>query len=133
MRTPRISDRAASYGFKGVTVDGNDVLAVYEAARAAVEECRGGQGPYLLELLTYRRTGHSRRDACHDQPKEDRNAWFARDPSDQLARYLQDQGLIDTSGLAEIQAGSRPISRRWSKRPSFSRSHPGRSATDVFA
>lgn len=104
MRTPRISDRAASYGFKGVTVDGNDVLAVYEAARVATEECRGGQGPYLLELLTYRRTGHSRRDACHYQPKEERDGWFERDPIDRFARYLQDQGLIDTSGLAEIQA-----------------------------
>ncbi len=52
-------------------VDGNDVLAVYEAARTAAAECRAGRGPVLLELLTYRRTGHSRRDGCHYQPKEE--------------------------------------------------------------
>jgi TPP-dependent pyruvate/acetoin dehydrogenase alpha subunit len=57
----------------GGTVDGNDVLAVYEAARRAVEECRTGVGPVLLELLTYRLTGHSRRDPCHYQPKEERS------------------------------------------------------------
>ena len=46
----------------------------------AAEECRAGPGPVLLELLTYRRTGHSRRDPCHYQPKEEREAWAARDP-----------------------------------------------------
>jgi TPP-dependent pyruvate/acetoin dehydrogenase alpha subunit len=61
MRNTTISDRAASYGFRGETVDGNDPLAVYQAAARAVDECRTGCGPVLLELLTYRRTGHSRR------------------------------------------------------------------------
>src|SRR3954469_16079847 len=65
MRTEHIADRASAYGIVGETIDGNDVLAVYEATRRAAERCRSGQGPVLLELLTYRRTGHSRRDACH--------------------------------------------------------------------
>ncbi|HKI19499.1 MAG TPA: thiamine pyrophosphate-dependent enzyme, partial [Isosphaeraceae bacterium] len=60
MRNDRIADRAAAYGIPGRRVDGNDVLDVYQAARSAVAECRSGQGPVLLELLTYRRTGHSR-------------------------------------------------------------------------
>src|SRR3954470_17905099 len=63
MRAEHVADRAASYGIRGETVDGNDVLSVYEAAKIAVTECRNGKGPVLLELLTYRRTGHSRRDA----------------------------------------------------------------------
>src|ERR1700688_1316051 len=67
MRDTSISNRAASYGFRGETVDGNDLLAVYEAARRAVEECRNSVGPVLLELLTYRLTGHSRRDPCNYQ------------------------------------------------------------------
>src|SRR6516165_10644820 len=58
MKNTQISDRAAAYGFRGQTVDGNDVLAVYTAARQAAAECRAGHGPVLLELLTYRRTGH---------------------------------------------------------------------------
>ena len=69
MRDTNIARRAACYGIRGQQVDGNDVLAVYEAARAAVEECRAGKGPVLLEMLTYRRVGHSRRNPCHYQPR----------------------------------------------------------------
>jgi TPP-dependent pyruvate/acetoin dehydrogenase alpha subunit len=87
MKNTTISDRASSYGFRGETVDGNDLLAVYEAAKRAVEECRSGAGPVLLELLTYRLTGHSRRDPCNYQPKEERSAWLANDP---IVRYTQD-------------------------------------------
>ncbi|MDB6167304.1 MAG: acoA 1 [Verrucomicrobia bacterium] len=104
MRNPRISDRAASYGFRGETVDGNDVLAVHEAAQRAVAECRGGNGPVLLELLTYRRTGHSRRDACHYQPKDEREAWFSRDPIDRFAAKLLERGDVSAADLAAIKA-----------------------------
>ena len=104
MRNDRISDRAAAYGFRGETVDGNDVLAVYEAARSAAAECRSGGGPVLLELLTYRRTGHSRRDACNYQPKDEREEWLRRDPIDRLARLLQDRGLADTGELDQIRS-----------------------------
>ena len=89
MKNSRISDRAACYGFRGETVDGNDVLAVYEATHRAVAECRAGRGPVLLELLTYRRTGHSRRDPCHYQPKDEREAWAQRDPIDRFAQALR--------------------------------------------
>jgi TPP-dependent pyruvate/acetoin dehydrogenase alpha subunit len=88
MKNPKISDRAASYGFRGETVDGNDVLAVFEATQRAAEECRAGKGPVLLELLTYRRTGHSRRDPCHYQPKNEREAWAQRDPIERFAETL---------------------------------------------
>ena len=71
MNDPRISSRAASYGFHGETIDGNDVEAVLEGSRRAVETCRAGDGPVMLELLTYRQTGHSRRDPRHYQPKEE--------------------------------------------------------------
>jgi 2-oxoisovalerate dehydrogenase E1 component len=89
MRNPRISARAASYGFRGETVDGNDVVAVLEATQRAAAECRNGQGPVLLELLTYRRTGHSRRDPCHYQPKDEREAWARRDPIERFADQLE--------------------------------------------
>ena len=99
MRNPKISDRAASYGFRGETVDGNDVLAVHEAAKRAAEECRAGKGPVLLELLTYRRTGHSRRDPCHYQPKDEREAWAQRDPIDRFAERL----ALDATAREQIQ------------------------------
>ena len=72
MKTKTIAERAAAYGIPGVTIDGNDVLAVYEAARQAVARARSGQGPTLLELVTYRITGHSRRDPALYQPEEER-------------------------------------------------------------
>jgi TPP-dependent pyruvate/acetoin dehydrogenase alpha subunit len=104
MKNTRISDRAAAYGFEGETVDGNDVLAVHEATTHAAARCRTGKGPYLLELLTYRRTGHSRRDPCHYQPKDERRDWFARDPIDRFAEQLQVDGLIDPDGVERIRA-----------------------------
>jgi pyruvate dehydrogenase E1 component alpha subunit len=104
MRVAHVADRAAAYGIRGQTVDGNDVLAVFEAARAAAADCRSGQGPVLLELLTYRRTGHSRRDPCHYQSQEERDEWFARDPIDRFARLLVERGLVDRSGLEQIRA-----------------------------
>jgi TPP-dependent pyruvate/acetoin dehydrogenase alpha subunit len=103
MKNTRVSDRAASYGFRGETVDGNDVLAVYEAAVRATQDCRTGQGPVLLELLTYRRTGHSRRDPCHYQPKEERSTWSQNDPIARFAEALLADGNIDQADLDQIQ------------------------------
>ena len=104
MRNDRIADRAGAYGIRGETVDGNDVLAVYEATRAAAAAGRNGQGPVLLELLTYRITGHSRRDACHYQPKDERAQWQRRDPIDRLARLLLDRGLTGQAQLDQIRS-----------------------------
>jgi TPP-dependent pyruvate/acetoin dehydrogenase alpha subunit len=103
MRNTRISDRAASYGSRGETVDGNDLLAVYQAAARAVGECRAGQGPVLLELLTYRRTGHSRRDPCYYQPKEERLAWSANDPIIRFAEVLLANGNANKTDLDRLQ------------------------------
>jgi TPP-dependent pyruvate/acetoin dehydrogenase alpha subunit len=121
MRNPCIADRAACYGIRGARVDGNDVLAVYEAARSAVTDCRGGRGPVLLELLTYRRTGHSRRDACHYQPKDEREFWFARDPIDLLGRRLVDAGL---NTQADLDAVRRDAKRRFEAAVELARNQP---------
>jgi pyruvate dehydrogenase E1 component alpha subunit len=104
MKNPRIADRAAAYGFFGETVDGNDVLAVYAAAGRAAERCREGRGPVLLELLTYRRTGHSRRDPCQYQPPTERKEWAARDPIEALASRLAETGVIDEAGVERMRA-----------------------------
>jgi TPP-dependent pyruvate/acetoin dehydrogenase alpha subunit len=107
MRNQTIADRGTVYGIKGEQVDGNAVLAVYNAACAAAADCRLGNGPVLLELLTYRRTGHSRRDPCHYQPKDEREGWFARDPIERLAKQLIDDHSVGQNELDEIRAEAR--------------------------
>lgn len=102
MKNTKVSDRAGSYGIRGETIDGNDPLATYEATGRAVAECRAGQGPVLLELLTYRRTGHSRRDACHYQARTERELWFAKDPIARFAGVLLGRADIQQSDLDEI-------------------------------
>jgi pyruvate dehydrogenase E1 component alpha subunit len=104
MKAEHIADRAACYGIRGETVDGNDVLAVHAAARAAAAECRGGHGPVLLELLTYRRTGHSRRDACHYQPQAEREEWLRRDPIERVGRVLIERGIASQVELEQVRA-----------------------------
>ncbi|NQU40940.1 MAG: thiamine pyrophosphate-dependent dehydrogenase E1 component subunit alpha [Lentisphaerae bacterium] len=99
-----IADRAAGYGIRGETVDGNDVLAVYEAAQTAVQECRDGKGPVLLELETYRITGHSRRDACQYQPKEERERWKNNEPIGAFGRVLVTRDDVDEGDLEAIRS-----------------------------
>ena len=105
MKVEHVSERACAYGIPGVTVDGNDVLAVYEAAREAVQRARAGKGPTLLELLTYRITGHSRRDPCLYQPEEEKKQAVANEPIGRFAGWLMAQGSADQASLDEIRAG----------------------------
>jgi TPP-dependent pyruvate/acetoin dehydrogenase alpha subunit len=80
VRVPHLADRAAAYGMPGRTVDGNDLLAVYEATMEAADRARQGKGPMLLELMTYRITGHSRRDPSLYQPEDERKKALANEP-----------------------------------------------------
>jgi pyruvate dehydrogenase E1 component alpha subunit len=102
MRAETIAERAACYGIPGHRVDGNDVLAVYAAAAQAVERARAGGGPTLLELMTYRITGHSRRDPCLYQPKEEREAALKNEPIGRFARHLLAEGATDQAALDGI-------------------------------
>lgn len=90
-----VAARAAGYGIPGVVVDGNDVMAVYEAAEAAVSRARTGQGPSLIECKTYRWRGHTERPGQEDpRPKEEIEEWRQRDPINRFATNLMDQGLL---------------------------------------
>ncbi len=106
-KVAHLADRACAYGILGVTVDGNDVLAVYHAAREAVERARAGDGPTLLEAVTYRITGHSRRDPCLYQPEEERKQALEREPLCRFATALLaagvDQVVLDAI-MAEVDA-----------------------------
>ncbi len=97
-----IAERAAAYGIPGVVVDGNDVVAVCEATRAAVARARSGGGPTLVECQTYRTVGHSRGDASTYRPKEEVEAWKQKDPIERLRRHLIANGV--RAGLAPARA-----------------------------
>lgn len=97
------ADKAAGYGIPGRTVDGNDVLAVHRATRRAAEHARAGQGPYLLEFVTYRRKGHAQHDDQEYVPDGEIEAWEARDPIRRLRRRLLDEGWASEDRLDEVR------------------------------
>jgi pyruvate dehydrogenase E1 component alpha subunit len=103
-RVTRVAQRAAAYGIQAETVDGNDVLAVYEATRRAAARCRQGDGPALLELLTYRLTGHSRRDPRHYQPKDEQDYWSLRDPIPVMRHALLERPDVSEADLQALEA-----------------------------
>lgn len=102
IKLEKVSDRAAGYGIPGVTVDGNDVLAMYEATREAVERARSGGGPTLIEAVTYRITGHSRRDPCNYQPREARTEAKKREPIRRYAAWLLENGHAAQEDLDRV-------------------------------
>jgi TPP-dependent pyruvate/acetoin dehydrogenase alpha subunit len=106
MRNTRILDRAAAYGMDGVTVDGNNVIAVYQAVDEAVERARAGGGPTLVECLTYRQGGHKRDDPATYRPKDEVATWMARDPLHRLRRALEQAGLRSAVEAAQGTAQS---------------------------
>src|SRR2546425_1617913 len=88
-----VADRAAGYGFPGVVVDGNDVLAVYQATRDAVTRARTGEGPTLIEAKTYRFTAHSSDDDDRRyRQAEEVAVWRQKDPIPRYQRYLREAG-----------------------------------------
>lgn len=110
-----VASRAAAYGIPGAQVDGMDVLAVLEAMERAVARARSGEGPTLLEFLTYRYVGHSRGDSRGYRTKDEEKFWKDRDPIDQLSRALLENGVATSeevgtaveSGKATIKAALR--------------------------
>ncbi len=88
-----VADRAAAYGMPGVRVDGNDVVAVYEAVKAAVDHIRAGKGPYLVEALTYRYRGHSKSDRNLYRTRAEIDEWRAKDPIGRYAAALEAMGI----------------------------------------
>jgi 2-oxoisovalerate dehydrogenase E1 component alpha subunit len=100
-----IASRAEGYGFPGHQVDGNDVLAVYEVAKEAVERARRGDGPTLIEAKTYRITAHSSDDDDRRyREREEIEEWRQKDPIVRFERYLMENGLLDEKRTEEISA-----------------------------
>jgi TPP-dependent pyruvate/acetoin dehydrogenase alpha subunit len=104
MRIKNIATRAAAYGIPGEIVDGNDVLAVYEATKRAVERARSGAGPTLIESKTFRMKGHAEHDDAGYVPKEQFEEWRPKDPIERFERHLLGGGLAKEDELKEIVA-----------------------------
>jgi pyruvate dehydrogenase E1 component alpha subunit len=97
-----ISMRAAGLGFPGVSVDGNDAIAVYQVVGAAVDRARRGGGPTLVGCKTYRILGHYVGDSGSYQPKEEVAAWKARDPLMLIEKYLEEHGVMSREEMDRV-------------------------------
>jgi pyruvate dehydrogenase E1 component alpha subunit len=100
---PEIYKKASVFNMVGVEVDGMDVLAVRQVAQEAVARARAGEGPTLIEAMTYRFRGHSLADPDEMRSKEEKEFWFARDPIKKLAGYLVEQNLATEAELKDIE------------------------------
>lgn len=107
MGVERISDRADAYGIPGMTVDGMDVLTVYRAAVAAINQARRGDGPSLLECVTYRFKGHSKSDRQRYRTQEEVDTWRKRDPIGRFRQALTDQGVLTAAEAERFEAEAR--------------------------
>jgi pyruvate dehydrogenase E1 component alpha subunit/2-oxoisovalerate dehydrogenase E1 component alpha subunit len=101
----QLKDKALAYGIPGLRADGNDVLAVYDITRAAVDRARRGEGVSLIELMTYRRKGHAEHDNQSYVPEGEIHRWEREnDPLDRYLRVLRDELGIDDTEIADIDA-----------------------------
>jgi pyruvate dehydrogenase E1 component alpha subunit len=104
-----LADRAHSYGFEGVVVDGTDVLTVYREAHRAIENARNGGGPTLLELVTLRMEGHAVHDDAFYVPRELLEAYTKKDPIERYRRWLKENGILDEVAEDEVSAGVKQV------------------------
>lgn len=99
-----IAQKAIAYGFAGILVDGNDVLAMYAAAKEALEKARSGGEPTLIEAFTYRMGNHTTSDdASRYRTKDEVSEWARRDPIERYKLYLKSKGLWDESFENQVQ------------------------------
>jgi len=94
------ADRASAYGLESILIDGNDADVVYHFAQSALARARAGQGPSLIEALTYRHHGHSRADPAKYRPPEEVAAWMKRDPVPLYRQRLIDSGVSEAKLVA---------------------------------
>ena len=104
MCVPNISDRAAAYDMPGIVVDGNDVIAVHEAAAEAITRARKGRGPSLIECKTYRHRGHFEGDPCAYRDDDELQEWKEKDPIPRLEQKLLEMELLTEQKIGDLMA-----------------------------
>ena len=100
------ADRASAYGLESIVIDGNDSDEVFETARRVIDRARAGEGPSLVEAITYRHGGHSRADPGKYRPDDEVKEWLGRDPIPRARRRLEKAG-VEASRLDEIEADAK--------------------------
>ncbi|MPZ72313.1 MAG: pyruvate dehydrogenase (acetyl-transferring) E1 component subunit alpha [Nitriliruptorales bacterium] len=112
-RAPTIAHKAVGYGMPGFRCDGNDVLATYAVARQAVDRARRGEGPSLIEALTYRMEAHTTADdPTRYRTPEELEEWKRRDPIARFETFLEAEGLLDDDFRAQIDEEARGYAAR---------------------
>jgi len=104
MAVTHVTDRAAAYRIPGEVVDGMDVMAVYQAVKAAVARARRGEGPTLIDAVTYRYKGHSKSDKQAYRTREEVRSWMERDPIRRFQSWLIEQGSLTEAEVQMLEA-----------------------------
>ncbi|HEY6212929.1 MAG TPA: thiamine pyrophosphate-dependent dehydrogenase E1 component subunit alpha [Vicinamibacterales bacterium] len=129
-----VAERAHGYGFDGVAINGNDVLAVYQATQGALARARSGDGPTLIECKTYRWHGHSEHDKAFYRSDEELAMWKSRDPIPTFTTYLRTRHVVDDDRIKEIDAR---VERAIDEAVEFAMNapdpDPGDAVTDLYA
>jgi pyruvate dehydrogenase E1 component alpha subunit len=130
-----IAQKAEAYGFPGVQVDGNDLMAMYEASRQAVARARAGGGPTLIEAVTYRLGIHTTADdASRYEPAELKDEWKDKDPILRVQRYLESRGTWSASiGDAMERDIKEQLDAAWKEAQALPPARPEDSVAHVFA
>nr|YP_009314129.1 Pyruvate dehydrogenase E1 component, alpha subunit [Izziella formosana]SCW22383.1 Pyruvate dehydrogenase E1 component, alpha subunit [Izziella formosana] len=101
--TPEIHKKAEVFGLPGIEVDGMDVLAIRKVTLEAVQRARSGEGPTLIEALTYRFRGHSLADPDELRSRDEKEAWIARDPIKRLHNYMIENRIVTREALTQVE------------------------------
>jgi 2-oxoisovalerate dehydrogenase E1 component alpha subunit len=110
---PTLAAKGAGYGIPSLLIDGNDAAAVYAAVRACIDRAAAGQGPALIEAVTYRMEAHTNADdAARYRADEEVQAWLARDPVSRIDAYLRAAGLLDDRGAGQVAAEAERFAAR---------------------
>jgi TPP-dependent pyruvate/acetoin dehydrogenase alpha subunit len=124
-----VADRAGAYGFDGVAINGNDVLAVYQATQGAIARARAGDGPTLIECKTYRWHGHSEHDPAFYRTDEELAMWKSRDPLPTFTTYLRARHVLTDEILIDID---QRVIREIDEAVAFAESSPAPAAEDAL-
>jgi pyruvate dehydrogenase E1 component alpha subunit len=99
----KISDRKYAYNIEGITIDGNNLVEVFNVVKYFTEYCRSGKGPVLIESLTYRWKGHSKSDAQVYRTKEEVRSWMKKDPIARYINVLREDGVITSKDVKTLE------------------------------
>lgn len=127
------ADRACAYSLPRIVIDGNDVETVYNEVLQAASKARAGEGPSIIECLTYRHYGHSRTDPAKYRPEGELEEWLMRDPIKVLSQRLVESGILESEITAMVKKANDVVSEAVERAKSATESDPSEAFTDVWA